>query len=131
MELVNEMYRYKELPEVNEGLLNAAVKNLVLILSPFTPHICEEMWEALGNGETLYKAQWPAFDESALVKDTIEIVIQINGKVKGKMNVANGLGRDELQNFVMESDQYKTLTDGKQVVKVIAVPGKLVNVVVK
>ena len=131
MELVNEMYRYKELPDVNEGLLNYAVKNLVLILSPFTPHICEEMWEFLGNSTSLYKEHWPEFDESALVKDTVEIVIQINGKVKEKMHVASNLGRDELAAVVQESEKYKALTDGKQVVKVIAVPGKLVNVVVK
>lgn len=131
MELVNEMYRYKELSDVNEGLLNYAVKNLVLILSPFTPHICEEMWEFLGNSTSLYKEHWPEFDESALVKDTVEIVIQINGKVKEKMNVASNLGRDELTAVVQESEKYKALTDGKQVVKVIAVPGKLVNVVVK
>ena len=125
------MYRYKELPDVNEGLLNYAVKNLVLILSPFTPHICEEMWEFLGNSTSLYKEHWPEFDESALVKDTVEIVIQINGKVKEKMHVASNLGRDELAAVVQESEKYKALTDGKQVVKVIAVPGKLVNVVVK
>ena len=104
MEFVNELYRYKELPDVNEGLINACIEKLVLILSPFTPHVCEEMWEYLGHTGSLYNVGWPAYDESALVKDSVEIVIQINGKVKEKMSVASGLGRDELQMTVMESE---------------------------
>ena len=131
MEFVNELYRYKELPDVNEGLINACIEKLVLILSPFTPHVCEEMWEYLGHTGSLYNVGWPAYDESALVKDSVEIVIQINGKVKEKMNVASGLGRDELQKTVMESEAAVRAVDGRNVVKVIAVPDKLVNIVVK
>ena len=131
MEFVNELYRYKELPDVNEGLINACIEKLVLILSPFTPHVCEEMWEYLGHTGSLYNVGWPAYDESALVKDSVEIVIQINGKVKEKMNVASGLGRDELQKTVMESEAAVKAVDGRNIVKVIAVPDKLVNIVVK
>ena len=131
MEFVNELYRYKELPDVNEGLINACIEKLVLILSPFTPHVCEEMWEYLGHTGSLYNVGWPAYDESALVKDSVEIVIQINGKVKEKMNVASGLGRDELQKTVMESEAAVRAVDGRNIVKVIAVPDKLVNIVVK
>ncbi len=131
MEFVNELYRYKELPDVNEGLSNACIEKLVLILSPFTPHVCEEMWEYLGHTGSLYNVGWPAYDESALVKDSVEIVIQINGKVKEKMSVASGLGRDELQKTVMESEAAVRAVDGRNIVKVIAVPDKLVNIVVK
>ena len=131
MEFVNELYRYKELPDVNEGLINACIEKLVLILSPFTPHVCEEMWEYLGHTGSLYNVGWPAYDESALVKDSVEIVIQINGKVKEKMSVASGLGRDELQKTVMESEAAVKAVDGRNIVKVIAVPDKLVNIVVK
>ena len=131
MEFVNELYRYKELPDVNEGLINACIEKLVLILSPFTPHVCEEMWEYLGHTGLLYNVGWPAYDESALVKDSVEIVIQINGKVKEKMSVASGLGRDELQKTVMESEAAVRAVDGRNIVKVIAVPDKLVNIVVK
>ena len=131
MEFVNELYRYKELPDVNEGLINACIEKLVLILSPFTPHVCEEMWEYLGHTGSLYNVGWPAYDESALVKDSVEIVIQINGKVKEKMSVASGLGRDELQKTVMESEAAVRAVDGRNIVKVIAVPDKLVNIVVK
>ena len=131
MEFVNELYRYKELPDVNEGLINACIEKLVLILSPFTPHVCEEMWEYLGHTGSLYNVGWPAYDESALVKDSVEIVIQINGKVKEKMSVASGLGRDELQKTIMESEAAVRAVDGRNIVKVIAVPDKLVNIVVK
>lgn len=131
MEFVNELYHYKELPDVNEGLINACIEKLVLILSPFTPHVCEEMWEYLGHTGSLYNVGWPAYDESALVKDSVEIVIQINGKVKEKMNVASGLGRDELQKTVMESEAAINAVDGRNIVKVIAIPDKLVNIVVK
>lgn len=131
MEFVNELYRYKELPDVNEGLINACIEKLVLILSPFTPHVCEEMWEYLGHTGSLYNVGWPAYDESALVKDSVEIVIQINGKVKEKMSVASGLGRDELQKTVMESEAAVRAVDGRNIVKAIAVPDKLVNIVVK
>lgn len=131
MEFVNELYRYKELPDVNEGLINACIEKLVLILSPFTPHVCEEMWEYLGHTGSLYNVGWPAYDESAFVKDSVEIVIQINGKVKEKMSVASGLGRDELQKTVMESEAAVRAVDGRNIVKVIAVPDKLVNIVVK
>ncbi len=131
MEFVNELYRYKELPDVNEGLINSCIEKLVLILSPFTPHICEEMWEHLGHTGSLYNVGWPVYDESALVKTSVEIVIQINGKVKEKMNVASGLNREELQKTVMESEAAVRAVDGRNIVKVIAVPDKLVNIVVK
>lgn len=130
MELVNEMYKYKE-GEVNAGLFGEAVKNLVLVLSPFTPHICEEMWEHLGHDSFIYKEAWPVCDESALVKDTIEVVVQINGKVKEKMDVPANLNKAELEKLAMENEKVQTLTSGKNVVKIIAVPNKLVNIVVK
>lgn len=131
MELVNELYRYKELPDANQAFLKKAIQVLVVILSPFTPHICEEMWESLGFEGSLANVSWPEYDEAALVKDTIEIVVQINGKVKEKMVVENNLSREELEKTAMENDAVKALTDGKNIIKVIAVPNKLVNVVIK
>ncbi len=131
MELTNEIYRYKELEDVNLGLLRSAAEKLVLLLSPFTPHVCEELWEALGFVEPVYKAQWPAYDEKALVKDSVEIVVQINGKVKAKLEVPSGLSKEEFEKVCMNEQAVKALTDGKDVVKVIAVPNKLLNIVVK
>lgn len=131
MELVNELYRYKELEEANQAFMKKAIDTVVMILSPFAPHICEEMWEALGYDQSLTAVSWPSYDEDALVRDTVEIVIQINGKVKEKLNVANNLSREDLEKIALSNDKVKTLTEGKNVIKVIAVPGKLVNIVIK
>jgi len=131
MELVNEMYRYKETAEPNIGLLGKAVKELIIILSPFTPHICEEMWEHMGQKESLTTMAWPEFDEDALVKDEVEIVVQVNGKVKDKVLVANNASREELEKIAMENEKIQALLEGKTVVKVVAVPNRLLNIVVK
>ena len=131
MELVNELYRYKTIKNINEALFLHTVKNLVIILSPFTPHICEEMWQDLGHSESLVNEPWPAFDESALVQDTIEIIVQINGKLKAKMKVSNGLDRTALEEAVRANSEVSALIEGKNVIKTIAVPNKLVNFVVK
>ncbi|MBR0051834.1 MAG: class I tRNA ligase family protein, partial [Firmicutes bacterium] len=131
MELVNEMYRYKELDDINLGLLADATQKLVLLLAPFVPHIAEEMWEGIGGEGLVYDAKWPQVDESMLVKDTVEIVVQINGKVREKADVPAGLDKAALEETVMAMDSVKALTAGKNVAKVIAVPGKLVNIVVK
>ncbi len=131
MELVNEMYRYKETEMPDYALMKEAAIKLVLILSPFVPHICEEMWQRLGFENSLYFESWPGYDESALVLDIVEIVVQINGKVKMKADVASGLSREELTDIMLADERVKELTADKNVVKVIAVPGKLVNIVVK
>ena len=131
MELVNEMYRYKELDDINLGLLADATQKLVLLLAPFVPHIAEEMWEGIGGEGLVYDARWPEVDPSMLVKDSVEIVIQINGKVKEKADVPTGLDKAQLEETVFAMDSVKALTEGKTIVKVIAVPGKLVNIVVK
>ncbi|MEG1067262.1 MAG: leucine--tRNA ligase [Anaerovoracaceae bacterium] len=131
MELVNEIYKYKELDKVNVGLLGKAINDLVLILSPFTPHIAEEMWQTLGNKQSVTNMSWPKFSEDALVKDTVEIVVQINGKVKEKLDVTNNLSKAEFEKVALEDEKVKALIDGKNIIKVIAVPNKLLNIVVK
>ena len=130
MELVNEMYKYRD-GEINDALYGTAVRNLVVMLAPFVPHVTEEMWEHLEQEGSVHNQMWPEFDESALVKDTVEIVVQINGKIKEKMNIAGDLSREEMQKVAMEDEKVKALTEGKNVVKVIAVPNKLINIVVK
>lgn len=130
MELVNEMYRYKE-GTVNPGLFGAAIKDLIIMLAPFVPHVTEEMWEHLGYEGSVHDQNWPEYDEKALVKDTVEIVVQVNGKIKEKLDIAGGLSREEMEQTAMENEKVKGLIEGKNVVKVIAVPGKLINIVVK
>lgn len=131
MELVNTMYKYKEREDFNAPLFRDVVEKLILMMAPFTPHLCEEMWHGAGYEESVHLQKWPKADESALVKDTVEVVVQINGKLKHKMNVDSGLTKEELEKTCLADEAVKELVDGKDVVKVIAVPGKLVNIVVK
>ena len=130
MELVNELYRYKEQEQRNLGLIAETIKSLVLILSPFVPHICEEMWESLGNKESLYRHPWPTYDEKALIKETIEVVIQINGKVKEKINITCGLSKEEFERTCLDQQSVKALIENKKIIKVIGVPDKLINIVI-
>ena len=131
MELVNFMYKYKEGKDFNPELFKQAIHKLVLILAPFTPHVCEEMWSGLGNETSVHLEAWPIVDEKVLVRDVVEIVVQINGKVKFKVDVENGLSKEELEKSLFEKEEVKNLIQGKDVIKVIAVPNKLLNIVVK
>ena len=129
MELVNTMY--KTSGTVSAGFARETAEKLVILLSPFVPHIAEEMWSNMGHTTSLADEAWISYDSEALVVDEIEVVVQINGKVRDKLVVPVGLSGDEMQKFAMETDKVQKLLDGKNVVKVIAVPSKLVNIVVK
>lgn len=106
-------------------------KTLITLLNPVAPHMTEELWEKLGGEGLLSLHPWPEYDEAKTVDDEIEIVVQINGKIRDKAMVPAGLDRDGLQKVALESDKIQELIAGKNVIKVIAVPGKLVNIVVK
>lgn len=130
MELVNEMYKYRE-GEVNEVLYATVIRNLVVLLAPFVPHVAEEMWEHLGYEGTAYGQKWPEYDSDSLVKDTVEIVVQINGKNKAKIYIPGDATREDMLKIAEDDDTIRGLVDGKSVVKTIAVPGRLINLVVK
>ncbi|MFV0560916.1 MAG: leucine--tRNA ligase [Enterococcus sp.] len=122
MVFVNEAYKAEVLPyEYMEGF--------VQLLAPIAPHIGEELWEILGNKDGISYAAWPTYDESELVEDEIEIVLQINGKVRAKLNVARDLSKEELEQLALKDDHIKQAIEGKTIRKVIAVPNKLVNIV--
>lgn len=106
-------------------------KTLITLLTPVAPHMTEELWLTYGNGELLSLQPWPKYDEGKTVDDEIEIVVQINGKIKDKLMIPAGLDKDGTQEAAMNTEKIKGLIEGKNVVKVIAVPGKLVNIVVK
>ncbi|KAB2952316.1 leucine--tRNA ligase [Heliorestis acidaminivorans] len=134
MELVNAMYIYKEkvpAEQQNLALIKDGIGKLILILAPFAPHICEELWQIVGGKGYVYQQSWPSYNEKALVRDEVEIVVQVNGKVRDRLSVANGLDADTLKAQVLENERVQSFIDGKNVVKVIAVPNKLVNIVVK
>ncbi len=106
-------------------------KTFITLLNPVAPHVTEELWQMLGGEGLLSLAPWPEYDEEKTVDDEIEIVVQINGKIRDKMNVAADLDRAGLEAVAMESERIRELTEGKTIVKIIAVPGKLVNIVVR
>jgi len=115
-----------------KGAVNRAeFRTFLILLNPVAPHITEELWAANGYEGMLNQQSWPTWDESKTVEDQIEIAIQINGRVREKIFVASGLNKEQTEEAAMNSDKVKALVEGKTVVKVIGVPGKLVNIVVK
>ncbi len=133
MELVNAMYAYKDAKkEYKAGLVYETVKDLLLLLAPFVPHVTEELWHGVIDENTsVHDQSWPAFDESALKVDNVEIVLQINGKVRGRLVVPSEASREELEKVALADERIKSLIGDGTVRKVIAVPGRLVNIVVK
>ena len=130
MELVNEMYKYKN-GEINLPLFNKAIETLLTLLNPFSPHITEELWSQLGHEDRLYNRAWPECDESALVKDEIQVILQINGKLKDKLMLPNNSDKEVVEGAARASERFKEATEGHEVVKVIYVPNKIINFVVK
>ena len=122
MTFVNEAYKADALPvEYMNGFLQ--------LLAPVAPFISEELWERMGNTGSISYVEWPTFDEAQLIEDTIEVIFQVNGKVRGKEVVARDLSKDELESLAMAHDAVKNQLEGKTVRKVIVVPNKLVNIV--
>jgi len=130
MELVNEMYKYKN-GDINLPLFNKAIETLLTLLNPFSPHITEELWSQLGHEDRLYNRAWPVCDESALVKDEIQIILQINGKLKDKLMLPNNSEKEVVEGAARASERFMEATEGREVIKVIYVPNKIINFVVK
>ena len=124
MTLVNEIYQ-------KGSITPGEYKALLLLLSPVSPHICEEIWQDQGYGEPIYTQPWPQYDEKYLVRDEVEIAVQLNGKVKGKLMVPITLTKETAQEELTKLDAVKALIGDKQIVKCIYVPGRLLNLVVK
>ncbi len=124
MVFVNDCYKAEYIPR-------KYALGFIQLLAPFAPHLAEEMWEIYGNTESISYVPWPVFDESKLVSDTVEIVVQLMGKVKAKLDVKKDLTPAELEQIVLANEEVKELIEGKQVMKVIVVPGRLVNIVAK
>ncbi|MBS4202508.1 leucine--tRNA ligase [Lederbergia citrea] len=122
MVFINEAYKAETLPK-------EYIKGFVKLLAPICPHISEELWAKLGHENTLSYEAWPVYDEAKLVDDEVEIVVQINGKVRSKMVIARDTTRDQLEALAMDDHKVKEMIEGKTIRKVIAVPGKLVNIV--
>ena len=130
MELVNALYKYKQ-GEVNVPLMNDAIEKLILILNPFVPHITEELWNDLGHEDRVYQQNWPEFDPAALELENVEIIVQVNGKLKDKMAFEKNAEKSAIEEAALASERVQDAIAGKSVVKTIVVPNKLINFVVK
>ena len=131
MELVNEIYRLESAVAEAPGraVLREALETVVCLLNPFTPHVCEEMWARLGHRESLVRSRWPVADAAVAREDAVELAVQVNGKVRGRVTVALGAAEDAVRAGALES--VADHVAGKQIVKVVIVPGRLVSVVAK
>jgi len=131
MEFVNALSKYIQEPQINAAFLKEVADDYLRLLAPFAPHFSEEQWNLLGNSYSIFNQSWPVFDAKALIKDEIEIAVQVNGKIKTKINIPSNLGEEEIKAAALEDEQIKAATEGKNIVKVIVIKGRLVNIVVK
>ena len=132
MELANELQAQEPLDvDLSPVILKRILDVLVLMLSPITPHIAEELWEMLGNSGGIARAKWPRYREDLTREEQFEVVIQINGRLRGKILVEDGMGEDETVDRALNDPRISLLLDGKDVAKTIVVPRKLVNIVLR
>lgn len=132
MELVNEINNSTikdQNDELSKKVMREAIETVILLLSPFVPHISEELWQVMGYNESIIKHPWPSYDPNAIQEDEILIVIQINGKLRDRMIVPASFGEDEIKVSALNSERVRKFIQGKEIKKIIVVPNKLVNIV--
>jgi leucyl-tRNA synthetase len=130
MELLNDIGRFTDKTDNGRALVKEALDAAVLMLAPIVPHICHELWSALGHTDTIVDCAWPVVDETALVKDSVELIVQVNGKLRGKISVGTDADDDVVRETALSEPNVKNHLEGKTIRKVIIVPGRLVNMVV-
>ena len=130
MELVNSVYQFEVKTDNDRVLLKEAASVMVRLTAPFIPHIAEELWQKLGNGNSVFRSEWPHYDETALVRDEIEIVLQVLGKVRSRAVISANASKEDIEKIALNDERIKEIVGDKPVRKVIIVPKKLVNIVV-
>jgi leucyl-tRNA synthetase len=132
MELVNAMYHLKDqTANADSALVKETVSALLRMVAVFAPHLTEELWHEVGFAGSVHQQVWPTYDPEAVKVEEVEVVLQINGKVRDKILAPFGISAQELEKLALSQEKVQTLIAGKQVVKVICVPQRLVNIVVK
>lgn len=129
MTLMNVLEKAPQTTEQDRALMQEGLETVALLLAPITPHICHALWNELGHADAVIDARWPSVDESALVQDTLQIVIQVNGKLRGHIEVAAQASREDIEAAARTNENVLRFTEGLTIRKVIVVPGKLVNIV--
>ncbi len=129
MELLNHLGKFDDDSEQGESIRQEVLDNIVLMLAPIIPHMCHQLWQDLGHESLIIDHAWPHHDEKALIQDTIQMVIQVNGKVRGKMEVSSDADKDSCEKAALADEHVQKFIDGKEIRKIIVVPKKLVNIV--
>ena len=130
MELLNAINKFEDASDAGRAVEHEALEAVVLMLSPMTPHICHALWKELGHETALIDRRWPEFDEAALELDMIELVVQVNGKLRGRVAVPADASKDDIEKLAIADDNVQRFVDGQTIRKIIVVPGRLVNIVV-
>jgi leucyl-tRNA synthetase len=130
MELSNTLARFDDDTAPGLAVSREALEACVLLLAPITPHACHALWQRLGHTEPAIDAPWPELDEQALTRDSIELVVQVNGKLRARLQAPANADKAAVESMAMADDNVQRHLEGKTVRKVIVVPGKLVNIVV-
>ncbi len=131
MEFMNSVSKFDDNSEQGLAVMQEALEMMVLVLSPIVPHLSHQLWQALGHDENIINHPWPQYDKSALVQDEIQMIVQVNGKLRAKIMVATEASKDVIEKQAFEDQNVQRFIEGKNVVKVIVVPKRLVNIVVK
>jgi leucyl-tRNA synthetase len=126
---MNALGRFDDRSPRGRAVMQEALEIVVLVLSPVAPHACHALWRELGHATPVIDARWPVADESAMQRSHIEVVLQVNGKLRARVNVPGDAAREELERVALADEHVRRFIDGKTVRKIIVVPGKLVNVV--
>ena len=130
MELMNEITSFEPASDEDRTVFRFAIDRVLLLLSPFSPHIAEEMWEAIGNRPSIFEQNWPEWDEDAAKEEQIELVVQVNGKLRSRVMISTGMPDNEVKKLALEDQRIKEMIGDKSIKKVIVVKGKLVNIVI-
>ena len=131
MELTNHLSKFEDSSEQGRAVMQEALESMALMLSPMVPHLSHQLWELLGHSDAVIDVAWPMVDEGALVKESLQMVVQVNGKLRAKLEVAVSASKEEIEQQALADENVLRFIEEKNVVKVIVVPGKLVNLVVK
>ena len=127
--MVNELYA--EETRISSAAMGEVLEKLALMLAPFAPYLSQEIWEEIGKEGPVFRQSWPAFDADLAKEDEAEIVVQVNGKVRGRVFAPFGTSKDSLEKLALADEKVQPFVAGKQIVKVVVVPDKLVNIVVQ
>ena len=137
MELLNDIYAYAPLEkealphDVNPLLVSELIENLTLLIAPFAPHLGEEVWQEMGNRSTVYRASWPVFDSAVAAEDEINIMVQINGKIRDKVQVRRDADEESVRRLIFQTARVMQFISGKEVIKTVFVPNKMFSIVIK